>query len=85
MNEQETNRTIDEVIDVETGEIIKSDDFFKKPESEIIAYRRRLQEAIAGFQPPKFKCAYCNQLLKLSGKKTLRGQVSFFSHLDSVP
>ncbi len=81
MNDQESKRTIDEVIDVETGEIIKSDDFFKKTESEIIAYRRRLQEAISGFQPPKFKCAYCNQLLKLSGKKTLRGQVSFFSHL----
>ena len=47
MNEQETKRTIDEIIDVETGEIIKSVDFFKKPESEIIAFRRMLQEAIA--------------------------------------
>jgi len=81
MNEQETKRTIDEVLDSETGEIIKSDIFFQKPESEIIAYRRRLQEAIAGFEPPKFRCAYCNQLLKLSGKSTRRGQVSFFSHL----
>jgi archaellum component FlaG (FlaF/FlaG flagellin family) len=81
MNEQETKRTIDEVLDVETGEIIKADFFFKKPESEIIAYRRRLQEAIAGFEPPKYRCAYCNQLLKLSGKSTKRGEVSYFSHL----
>jgi len=81
MIEQETKRTIEEVLDVETGEIIKSDIFFQKPESEIIAFRRRLQEAIAGFELPKFRCAYCNQLLKLSGKATRRGQISFFSHL----
>jgi hypothetical protein len=81
MNEQETKRTIDEVLDVETGEIIKAEEFFKKPESEIVAYRSRLQRAISGFESPKFRCAYCNQLLKLSGKSTSRGKVSFFSHL----
>lgn len=36
MNEQETKRTIDEVLDVETGEIIEADIFFKKPESRQI-------------------------------------------------
>ncbi|MDI9874941.1 DUF6035 family protein [Flectobacillus rivi] len=81
MSDQETKRTIDEVLDVETGEIIKAEIFFQKTESEIIAYRRRLQEAIVGFEPPKFRCAYCNQLLKLSGKPTRRGKVSFFAHL----
>lgn len=81
MQEKLTIRTIDEVLDVETGELIKSEDFFRKPESEIIAYRRRLQEAIAGYESPKFRCSYCNQLLKLSGKTTRRGEVSFFSHL----
>jgi predicted RNA-binding protein with RPS1 domain len=77
----ETKRTIEEVLDVETGDVIKSEDFFKKPESELISYRRRLQEAIAGYAPPKFVCAYCQQLLKLSGKATRRGEVSFFAHL----
>jgi hypothetical protein len=80
-DDYETKRTIDEVLDKETGLIIKSEDFFKKPESEIIAYRRRLQEAIAGFAPPKFVCAYCQQLVKLSGRRTRRGQVDFFAHL----
>ena len=81
MNEQETKRTIDEVLDVETGEVIEASIFFKKPESELVAYRRRLQQAIKGYEPPKFRCAYCNQLLKLSGKSTIRGKISFFSHL----
>lgn len=77
----ETKRTIDEVMDKETGEIIKAVDFFKKPESEIIQFRRRLAEAISGYALPKYVCSYCGQLLKLSGKQTRRGNVSFFAHL----
>jgi predicted RNA-binding protein with RPS1 domain/competence CoiA-like predicted nuclease len=77
----ETKRTIDEVLDKETGEIIKSEDFFKKPESEIIQYRRRLAEAILGYVNPKFVCSYCGQLVKLSGRQTRRGQVDFFANL----
>lgn len=77
----QTKRTIDEVLDKETGDVIKSEDFFKKNEAELIQYRRRLAEAIAGYKLPKFVCAYCGQLLKLSGKQTRRGQVSFFAHL----
>ncbi len=43
MSEKETKRTIDEVLDVETGEIIQADIFFKNQvESEIIKYRRRI-------------------------------------------
>ena len=74
-------RTIDEVLDKETGEILKSEDFFKKPEFEIIQYRRRLAETIAGYANPKFVCSYCGQLVKLSGKQTRRGRVDFFAHL----
>lgn len=80
-DEQEIKRSIDEVIDVETGEIIKSIDFFKKSEAEIFEYRERLQKVINGYAEPKFKCAYCNQLLKLSGRETQRGQISYFAHL----
>ena len=82
MNEEyESRRTIIDVFDMETGEVINSVDFFKKPESEIFQYRRRLQEAIDGYAKPKFVCFYCNQLLRLAGKETERGRVSFFSHL----
>jgi len=77
----ETKRTIDEVLDKETGEIIKSVDFFKKPESEIVLYRRQLAEVITGYANSKFVCSYCGQLLKLSGRQTRRGQVDFFAHL----
>lgn len=81
MFDYETKRTINEILDVETGEIITSENFFKKPESELILFRRRLAEAIEGYRKPKFVCAYCSQLLKLSGRATRRGEVSFFAHL----
>lgn len=77
----ETKRTIDEVLDLETGQIINAKEFFYQPESAISHYRRELQEAILGMRPPKFVCPYCSQLLKLSGKCTQRGVVSFFAHL----
>lgn len=78
--EKETKRTIQEILDVETGNIIKASDFFKKSEAEIVAYRRLLAEAIKGYTPPKFRCLYCNQLLKLSGRADARGEISFFAH-----
>jgi len=81
MKEFESQRTIEEVFDVETGEIIQSKEFFKKPESEIFKYRRILEHAIKGYVNPKFVCLYCNQLLKLTGKSTSRGMVTFFTHL----
>ena len=30
---------------------------------------------------PKYVCPYCFQILKISGKSTQRGKVSFFAHL----
>ena len=79
--EYQTKRTIDEVLDFESGEIILAENFFKLPESTVISYRRRLQEAIQGISPVKYVCPYCKQLLKISGKPTRRGEVSYFAHL----
>ena len=81
MVEFESKRTIEEVLDFETGEIILSKDFFKQPEDKIIAFRRLQQEAISGIRTPKFICYYCHQIVKISGKPTQRGIVSFFAHL----
>lgn len=80
MEQIETKRTIEEVLDLEHGELISTKDFFKLPENELIAYRRKQQEAIIGLIPPKFLCPYCLQIVKISGKSTQRGIVSFFAH-----
>jgi hypothetical protein len=76
----DTNRTIKEVIDLESGEIILADDFFRNPEAEIFKTRRILDEAIKGIRPAKFCCIYCKQLVKINGKLTEKGKVKFFAH-----
>lgn len=73
--------TIEEVLDTETGEIISSTDFFKQSETILFAHKERQEYAIKGLVKPKFVCIYCSQLVKISGKKTERGKVSFFAHL----
>ena len=76
----ETKRTIQEVFDIENGEIINSKEFFKNPEADIFKYRRRLELAIQGYARRKFVCLFCNQPVKLCGLWTSRGTVSFFAH-----
>lgn len=75
-----TKRTIDTVIDVDTGKEIYANVFFRQPESAIFRMRTELQKAIY-LRHPKFICKYCGQMVKISGKKTERGVAKFFSHL----
>ncbi|MBO7557282.1 MAG: WG repeat-containing protein [Bacteroidaceae bacterium] len=73
-------RTIDTVVDVETGNDICSEDFFSQSESKIFRMRTELQKAIY-LRHPKLICKYCGQMIKISGRKTERGVLKFFSHL----
>ena len=82
-NDNKPQRTVKEVLDVETGEIIVEDEYFKLPESVIIADRRRLQEVINGQAPKKYVCAYCEQLVRLIGRRHGKGMIHFFAHLHS--
>ena len=77
---EESNRTIDEVYDCENGQLITAYEFFKKPEHEIIHWRRALEESVLTGRA-RLICPYCKQMLKLCGKKSARGKVSYFSHL----
>lgn len=73
-------RTIDEVFDVKNNVILHSCDFFKKSEHELMHWRRALEEAVL-IGEPLLICPYCKQMLKLCGRKDIRGVVSYFSHL----
>lgn len=75
-----TKRTIDTVVDVETGKEIYAKEFFSQPESAIFRMRTELQKAIY-LRHPKYICKYCGQMVKISGRKTERGIAAFFSHL----
>lgn len=75
-----TKRTIDTVVDVETGKEIYAKEFFCQPEKIVFNMRMELQKAIF-LRHPKYICKYCGQMIKISGRKTERGVAAFFSHL----
>lgn len=75
-----TKRTIDTVVDVETGNEIYAKVFFSQPKSVIFRMRTELQKAIY-LHHPKYICKYCGQMVKISGRKNKRGAATFFSHL----
>jgi len=76
----ETKRTIDTVIDIETDKKIYAKSFFAQPEGVIFKMRTELEKAIY-LHRPKYVCKYCGQMVKISGRKTERGMARFFSHL----
>lgn len=76
----ETKRTIDTVIDLETDREIYAKSFFAQPEGVIFKMRTELEKAIY-LHRPKYVCKYCGQMVKISGRKTERGMARFFSHL----
>ena len=76
----ETKRTIDTVIDIETDKEINAKSFFAQPEGVIFKMRTELEKAIY-LHRPKYVCKYCGQMVKISGRKPERGMARFFSHL----
>jgi Family of unknown function (DUF6035) len=84
---QQNKRRISEVLELATGNEIKSIDFFKKPEHAIFTIRRKQEQSI---QEDSFVncyvCYYCNQIVKIKGKPQKEGKtILYFAHLkDSL-
>ena len=78
-------RTINEVLNWETGENIKADKFFNKPLDELSIYRSELQKAIEGYRDPLFVCYFCKQKIRIRGGiiKTAKrkADIFHFAHL----
>lgn len=76
----EVKRSILEIFDTKEGNFIDAKLFFKRPEHELIRWRRIFEESILSDEH-RFVCPNCRQDVKISGRKYHRGQVSYFSHL----
>lgn len=79
-----SKRTINEVLNCETGEPIDANEFFLKPFNEVIHYRSELQKAIRNYRDPLFTCYYCRQKIRIRGGTgfSTRKKDSFhFAHL----
>jgi competence CoiA-like predicted nuclease len=83
--EPKTKRTINEVLDCNTGECINVSEFFKKDPVDIFNYRSQLQKAIEGYEEPLYTCYYCKQKIRIRGginspHKT-KAEIFHFAHL----
>lgn len=80
--EIESVRTITEIIDAETGELLHIDNhFFHQNEAYLFLLRRRLYEyAYLKIGQPKYLCAVCRQPVVLLGKRTKRAHIVYFAH-----
>ncbi|MCK4956088.1 MAG: hypothetical protein KAS49_00530 [Candidatus Cloacimonetes bacterium] len=80
-----SKRTIEEVMNYETGNYISADEFFNKPIDELTIYRSELQKAIAGIREPLFVCIYCKQKVRIRGGKSFsnrrKADILHFAHL----
>ena len=73
-------RRIEKIFDTETEKEIVAEEFFARPESEIIKWREEFNRCIK-FNEKRFLCPFCRQQIKIAGRKFDRGHVSFFAHL----
>ena len=74
-------RTIKEVMNLDTKELIYADDFFLQDENIIWKYRELCQEAIKKRRDPFLVCSTCGQLVQISGGRGERKKVTYFKHL----
>ena len=73
-------RRIEKIFDTETEKEIVAEEFFARPESEIIKWREEFDRCIK-LNEKRFLCPFCRQQIKIAGRKFDRGHVSFFAHL----
>ncbi|WP_026461431.1 DUF6035 family protein [Adhaeribacter aquaticus] len=59
--------TIEDVLNLETGEQINSYKFFQKPLDELVEVRSELQKAINRYREPLFVCNFCKQKIRIRG------------------
>lgn len=75
---------IKEIFDLETGETLYAEDFFKKPLDELQKWRATFQQCISQ-NNRRFVCPKCLEMIRISGRGDERGVPAIFTHKnDSV-
>lgn len=75
---------IKEIFDLETGETLYAEEFFKKPIDELQKWRTTFQQCISQ-NYRRFVCPKCLEMIRISGRGDERGVPAIFTHKnDSV-
>lgn len=83
----EPKRTIEEVLDLKTGQLLSASDFFKKPFDELIRLRSEIDSANQGLCAKLIVCSVCGEHIRMLGGKSsqvfAKSRNFHFSHLHN--
>lgn len=79
--ETENTRTIETVLNLDTGQIIYANTFLELGEHIVFPYREKCQDAYKKKREPFLVCDSCGQMVQISGGKGANGKITYFKHL----
>lgn len=79
--EAENIRTIETVLNLDTGQIIYANAFFELGDHIVFPYREKCQDAYKKKRDPFLVCDTCGQMVQISGGKGINGKIKYFKHL----
>lgn len=79
--ETENVRTIETVLNLDTGQIIYANTFLELGDHIVFPYREKCQDAYKKKRDPFLVCDTCGQLVQISGGKGINGKIKYFKHL----
>lgn len=79
--ETENTRTIETVLNLDTGQIIYANTFLELGDHIVFPYREKCQDAYNKKREPFLVCDTCGQMVQISGGKGANGKITYFKHL----
>ncbi|TDE29309.1 hypothetical protein E0I61_09095 [Flavobacterium ranwuense] len=79
--ETENIRTIETVLNLDTGQIIYANTFLELGDHIVFPYREKCQDAYKKKREPFLVCDTCGQMVQISGGKGVKGKIKYFKHL----
>lgn len=81
INESENIRTIETVLNLDTGKIINANTFLELDDHIVFPFREKCQDAYKKKRDPFLVCEVCGQMVQISGGKGINGKIKYFKHL----
>ncbi len=81
INKSENIRTIETVLNLDTGKIINANTFLELDDYIVFPFREKCQDAYKKKRDPFLVCEVCGQMVQISGGKGINGKIKYFKHL----
>jgi hypothetical protein len=81
INVNENIRTIETVLNLDTGQTIYANIFLELGDNIVFPYREKCQDAYKKKREPFLVCDICGQMVQISGGKGENGKIKYFKHL----